>query len=535
MSVWTALARLFQSSSGAVNGSYFPYRATMGPRLDPVELPPAELYRLLKILYLSADSYGELARANVAVGRRTAEIKGIRSPIVPVVSWFSQKTFPKPLTIVTEHPDIIPAIEQVWTWSNWRARQSTAAGWAALYGESWLHVQASPERGRVWFEALEPEYVTDFAEDERGFVQFVRIDIPKHDATADGGTARRTHTETWSAPEQVYRRWETDGDTSGRKLADLGQPAEEEAFSTFGITFVPFVRTVFSDIGETRGIGAVQLALEAIFEADLSASALHELLYVQGDGAWVATAAGNDPNGRPIPPLRVAAAAPTFDSFGRQTGNGTGQQADGEITVGKRSFWRLPGGYDLKSVVPDIQFDAALAILKDHDAYLERLMPALSYSKIAEISGPDLSGRALRYKLSAAVDQLLDVRATALEKLAQADAMALTLGAVNGIPGFEGLGTFEAGDFVHEFEDVQVIPVGDNEESQTTLQQAQAFAAFAAAGLPLSENLVRTLGITEEEATAIVQAATAETEASMERQAAAFGGQPPQQGDGNAA
>jgi hypothetical protein len=143
------------------------------------------------------------------------------------------------------------------------------------------------------------------------------------------------------------------------------------------------------------------------------------MVYQDAEGAWVVTANGTDAAGRPIPPMQVAAAQPTYDALGRQTGNGTGVQSDGSITVGKRSFWRLPGGYALQSVVPNIDFAGALAILQDHDTVLERLMPALAYARISEMSGGDLSGRAIRFKLTPFIDQVTGVRATALEKLSR--------------------------------------------------------------------------------------------------------------------
>jgi hypothetical protein len=526
MSVRETLSRLFGGAVTSFNGSAYPTGLYTNRNIEPQELPASEMYRLLKTLYLGNGAYDTLAYGGMAVGRATPQLKAIRSPIVPVVQWFSQKTYPKPLELVTEHPAIEEPLAQVWKWSNWRAKSSMVAGWAALYGEQWIKVQADPLRGRVWFEYLEPCYVTDFEEDAQGFCQYVRVDIPKCDEDAPGGRRIYTHTEEWSTETQTYRRWETDGDACGKKISDLGTPAEEEPFRAFGIDFTPFVRTVFSDIGEKRGVGAVQLALEAIFEADLSATNLHAMLYQDADGAWVATAAGADAQGRPIPPMAVANAAPTYDAAGRQTQNGTGSQSDGSISVGKRSFWRLPGGYDLKSVVADINYAAALAILKDHDEHLERLMPALAYSRISLLTG-DISGRAIRYRMSAAIDQVLDVRATALEKLAQADAMGLTLGQVNGIPGFEGVGDFDRGDFEHTFKDVAVIEVDALEEAQADLARGQAAMAYGNAGLPLSVVLTDVLRKTEQESTDILDAATAEAEAAAQRQADIFAAQPP--------
>ncbi len=527
MSVLTAMTRLF---GGAVlaNGSAHRTDDVVSYRIEPRELPAASLYGLLKTLYLTTGAYDDLANARVILGRTPPQMKAIRSPVSAIVNAWGSKLYPTPLTVVADNAAIVDPIDQVWRWSNWRAKQSTFGRFVGLYGEAFHHVQASQETGRVWWEYLEPMYVTAWEEDPRGYLTFVRVDILRRDD--DLASPLKTHTETWSSDEQVYRRWETEGDAAARKLKDLGDPAEEIPFRMFGIDFVPFVRTPFLDLGE-RGIGAVQLALEAIFEADLSATNLHGMLYQDGDGAWVATAAGVDANGRPMPPLTVANAAPTFDALGRQTSNGTGTQTDGSIAVGKRSFWRLPPGYDLKSVVADINYLAGLAILQDHDQHIERLSPALAYARLAESGGPELSGRAIRYKLTAFIDQVTEVRATALEKLAQADAMALTLGKVNGIDGFRDLGDFDRGDYEHTFEDVDVVPLNALELAEEARTRAQAIQAYTSAGFPLAAAL-KDLGYTDEQAAEVVDMAVAEAEEAAQRQEAMLGQMEQQQGDG---
>lgn len=525
MTVLSSISRFFGGAATTLNGSAYAYDRAISSRIEPAELPPLALYAVLRLFDLSNGLYDDLSRANTAVGRASSGTKAIRNPVPAVCDAWQAKLWPEPLMIATENAAIIDPIEQVWRWSNWRASRPKVARWTALYGESWLHVQADPDLGRVWFEYLQPAYVTDFEEDARGYVQYVRVDIPKTLET-DYGYKTVTHTEVWDAAMQTYTRWETDGDAAGRKIRDLGAPAEVESLASFGIDFVPFVRIPFSDSGEARGIGAVQRALEAVAEADLSATNLHAMVYQDAEGAWVVTANGTDANGRPLPAMRVAAAEPTFDALGRQTSNGTGTRSDGSVSVGKRSFWRLPGGYGLQSVVPNIDFAGSLAILQDHDVVMERLMPALAYARLSESASVELSGRAIRYKLTAFIDQVIGARATALEKLEQADMMALTLGRVNGIRGFESVGDFDNGDFAHEFETVDVIPLNALELAEESRTRAQALQAYAAAGFPLAAAL-KDLGYTEDEATEVVAMAAQEAEEAAARQEELMAAAPP--------
>ncbi len=509
MSIMTALGRFFgQYTASSSNGSAYPLRTHVEARTRPVELPPRELYALLRLFYLNVGLYDELARTSAIVGRSAPQVKSIRNTVPAVVDFFSTKLLPDPLTIVTEQAAIIEPIEQVWRWSNWGQNRRLFSRYVALFGEGYLKVVANQERGRIYFEVISPEHVTEFETDERGYLVMIRLDVPRSERQP-GGMRRFTYTEAWSKADNLYRSWETDGDAAGRSTDDLGTPLESFAITDLGIDFLPFTRSVFRDLGEPRGIGAVQLALEAIVEADLSATNLHSMVYQDAEGAWVLKSVGTDANGRPLPPPSMGAAA--------QDGT-PGRQSDDTIQVGKRSFWRLPGNQELQSVVADIDYAGSLAILQDHDQHLERLMPALAYSRISELTGGDLSGRAIRFKLTPAVDQVAEVRANAVAALIQADQIALTLAQVNGIPGFEGVGSFDQGSFEHEFEDTDVIPAGEYETAQTLREQATAFSTFAAAGLPMADNLTRVLDVTEEEAEQIVNLAADEAEESLERQ-----------------
>jgi hypothetical protein len=530
MSLRSSISRLFGGAATTFSGSAYPYDRHVQVRVTPVELPQAAIYSVLRLFDLSNGVYDDLARGNVAIGGATASVRAIRNPIPAVCDAWQAKLWPEPLTIVSENAAIIEPLETVWRWSNWRASRPRVARWTALYGEAWIKVQASLERQRVWFEYIEPSSITDFEEDERGYVQYVRVDVIETEET-DTGFRTFTHTETWSTAEQVCRIWVTDGDASGRRLRDLGAPREEIAYAELGIDFTPFVRIPFSDAGEKRALGAVQRALEPVTEADLSATNLHAVVYQDLEGAWVVESNGTDAAGRPLPPMRVAAAEPTYDALGRQTSNGTGVQSDGSVVVGKRSFWRLPGGYTMKSIVPDMDLGGALAILQDHDTALERLMPALAYARISEMSGGDLSGRAIRFKLTPFIDQVTSVRATALEKLEQADMMALTMGKAVGIRELQGIGEFDGGAFAHEFETRDIIPLSDLEMAEAEQMRAQAYQAWRNAGLPDAVALER-LGYTRQEAARIVRLAADEAEQAMERQTALMESQEQRSGEG---
>jgi hypothetical protein len=254
-----------------------------------------------------------------------------------------------------------------------------------------------------------------------------------------------------------------------------------------------------------------------VIEGDLSATNLHSLIFSDLAGAKVLKSIGNDAAGRPLPPPVVGAAS---------ADGSAGRQSDNTVLVGRREFWRLPGNQELQDVIPNIQYAAALAILQDHDQHLERLLPALGYLRISELSGGDLSGKAITYKMRAFVDQVEEARSNVLAALVQADMMALTMGQAAGIPGFDGLGSFAAGDFEHAYADSPILAISSLDDAEERRARAQAAQALATAGVPLSVILTGPLEMTEAEAEEIVAAAADDAEQAFNRQQELMAAQP---------
>jgi len=149
------------------------------------------------------------------LGARRQEIRPLRNPAFRVVEFYAAKLWPgvlpDALPIVTENPAITKPIQQVWTWSNWGSEKQAAARWFACYGDMFVKVATREneigEPVRVFLQNLEPQYVTDFDADERGYLTYIRIDIPQQRRDGDEVKAY-THTEVWTKEE--YRLWEHD-------------------------------------------------------------------------------------------------------------------------------------------------------------------------------------------------------------------------------------------------------------------------------------------------------------------------------------
>lgn len=532
MSILNALARYLGVSARQVDGTYSPPREQQRLAVEARELPPRALYAFLQGLYLTNGAYDDYRDRLAASGALPLNVRPIRNPVSSAVNVLGSKLYPRPLRVTTpktagvtsqqereriEASDPVKAaIDQVHRWSNFPRAARKHARWVALYGEAFTKVVANGETGRVYFEQLEPQHVTAYQMDERDYLTSCRIDILQRDRSA-GGVGLYTYTEAWDRDLGTLRVWRTTGDARDTELDDLRSTPEETPLSAFGIDFVPVVRTPFMELDDGRAIGAVELAVEAILEADLSATNLHSLIFSDLAGAKVLQSSGIDAFGRPLPPPVVRESS--------EDGK-PGRQSDGSVLVGKhggREFWQLPAGQTLVDVIPNIDYDAALAVLRDHDEVLREKMPALAYLRITELSGGDLSGKAIAYKLRPFVDQVEEGRENVLASLQQADHMALTMGQAAGI--FRGLGSYERGDFDHDFEPVPVLTMSSLDDAEEARTRGQAAQALTSAGVPMSYVLTETLRLSEAEATELTEAAADAAAEAFERQQALMAAQ----------
>lgn len=424
-----------------------------------LEEEPARLYDMLWRYYFNNDLYSSLNGISGRLGAMEEGLVAIRNPAYRVVEFYAAKLWGDELPIETEFDEIREPIERVWGWSNWESRKQVAARFMACTGDLFIKVSQREDRQRVFFQLIDARFVVDFDTDERGFLTYCRIDVPQ--TRREGDRLKNfTHTEVWT--KESYRRWEHDK-TSTTEVSELGTPLEELPLNSFGIDFIPIVHAKFRDTGDDRGRGSFLHCLDKIDEANRMATRLHRMLFLHNNAIWAVTQNGVDSAGRPIPPVTL--------------GDGV------SVAVGDSRFISLPGGADLKTLVPAINYEGALKILQAHMEEMAQDLPEMAYYSLRD---RDLSGRAVRLLLGDAIDRAREARANAEQALVRANQMALTIGAKAKL--FDGIGTFEAGKFDHTFTERDILPVSGIDQIEEDKAQAEMLL------------LRRELGVSEEEA-----------------------------------
>lgn len=448
-------------------------------------LPPQELYDLLEAYYLTNGLYDGLGAIIKRAGLWHESMKELRNPAHRVVEFYAGKLWPgdlpRALPIVTDNKPIIKPIEQIWEWSNWSAEKQLAARWFAMMGDMFIKAaeRESTEHGRqVFLQVLDPRHVTDFAQDERGFLTSIRIDVPQVEREWLNGHLKRTsfmYTEIWTKDRVLIFRHDKG---RGANTELLGTALRNEVNP---LGFVPISYAPFRKIGRERGLGAFTHCLTKIDEANRQATRMHALLFRHNNVVWALKANATDPAGRPLPPPALLPMGANTDS----------DLEPGLIKFGDDTFVALPGNSSLESLVPRLDYGSMLSILNAMLEDLRNDLPELRYYDMTIKSG--VSGIAMRYALADAIDRVLEARGNAEACLIRAHMMALSLGQRAQITGFDAatIGEYKTGKFTHSFAAREIVP-------STPAERADVATKLVQAGTPLIWAL-RQAGFTTEE------------------------------------
>ena len=388
------------------------------------------------------------------------------------------------MKVTSESADVQTAIDDVIKSSNIGNNKPAMIRSFSLYGDSFIRVRG--DRENTYLEDTSVFFVTDFEEDTRGFLTYLRIDIP----VLGDNDLPENYTEEWDLETKTLRVWQAQTSRT-TPINQLGQPKETIFFSELGIDFIPVVHTKFRDNGDPRGQGCVYHALDKIYEANRVATRLHDLLFAFGEPVFVASANATDSQGRPLPAPRLEAVATSAPS------GITG--VVGEL-IGR--MIKLPGLTTLNSLIPDVDYSDALAILNAQMEEIEKDLPELRWYSLSPTEQSASSGTALKTLLGAAVDRADEARNNFLSSLSRAFEMALTIGIYNGV--FPAtLGTFDSGDFDHE---LQV----DSAWGESVDEKAATMAALTGAGVP-AKSAMKLAGFTDQQIADAFPAGVGET------------------------
>lgn len=453
---------------------------------------PQALYRLRRMLYDNSWAFRDEASDEL--------ILGLRNVTAALVHFYTFTTWPGQL------PDALPietdgnsdhtqtltsAIHQVWRWSDWQTKKQLYVKTKARDGDALIQIatrnrinaDGQVQVDQVYFNLIDVMFITEMDVDHRGFLTWLRLDIPTSRRLPNGKTEGYVETQVWDKATGTQRVWEH-RKFAGAQLEDLGDPDRIVTLESMtGTDMIPIVHGKHAEDGSVRGVAAIDHALVKMHEASRMATRLHSMAYQYGEPDMQLVGTAYDPDGRPMSPPRLSL------------------ENGGKLSVGRKTFYNPPPGYMVKGVDLSVHFNELLAILQDHMLHIQESdLPQLAYYKLAS-SSRDLSGEALGHMLKPAVESAIEARSLSEAELVRANQIALTTAIHHGLKGFADqfdMRAYDNGLLDHRFATRDVIPMTARERAD--VEKLMSEAAVNKQGYGYSDKqLQREAGLTEEE------------------------------------
>lgn len=386
------------------------------------------------------------------------------NPVPAVVAFYLANTLGRGLQIAAEREERQEALEtavtQVWQWSNFLRLTEGLVETAATLSDSFVKVAektAPAEEGgavtAVYLQDIPPETVRSVATDERGFVTAVRIDTPRRESVFTQEARRHVLVEYWKkdwGDGTGGVRFHETGISADVDDERLGEPVRAQTFEELGYDFIP--------LAYARTPAHWWALTDQIDQYNRKAHQLHRLNRPTG----VIHSRYVDAEGRPMPAPRVATTEQT--------------ETYEESADGAAGWIRVPGNSQFDWASSPVDFGAAVAQLERIRKGVEDALPEY---RVATLDATQVATETLQVLFGMAGERVLSMREALEAGLARAQQMALTMGQLAGLPGFEAetIGTWEDGGIKHSFVERDVF-------TPTAGMVAAAFQQFKAGGLP---------------------------------------------------
>jgi hypothetical protein len=392
------------------------------------------------------------------------DIRPLRTPVHRSVEFYTAKIAIGEPTVSSKSQSVTDAVKQIMEWSNFQIQKPVQVRAMSKYGDLFRKVVS--ENGKVWHEIIDSNVVTDFKEDARGFLTEIRMDTP---ITENGVQAMET--EFWTVndnvPYMAIWRHRLGDNATLEQIQRVKDPVLYVTLAKFGIDFIPFVRTPFQNNGTGWGSNCVEHALLKIDEANRSSTRLHQMLFRHNKALWAVSANQVMTDGTPIPAPKLK--------------QGTNPDRT-DMEMRDNTILYLPGNSTIQGLVPQIDYAAALSVLQAQEKELIQDLPELLYYSLPD---RDLSGKALRTLLGAAIDRAIQAQANFVEGTVRLNQMSMTVGMFQGI--FPSLGNFDDGSLAHSVRFLEPFPLDAGEKAEVLnlyaakmpLKIAMMFAGFS--------------------------------------------------------
>lgn len=383
--------------------------------------------------YYTNDLYDDLAayKANRGLYRY---IRAIYNPMARLTDFYVSKIWGGQLDpdglrgaipVEADNPAIMPALAQLWQWSNWAAKKNLAVRWGACLGDMVIKVVDDRQRAKVYLQVMHPRTIKTAQFDWRGNVTSCIIEYEDSEpGDTEGAYVNFTYREEINKDE--FRTFKND-----------------EPFDYFGYGsawpnpygFVPLALGVHKDCGLDWGLSCAHDCLATIDELNNQVSVLSDRMRKGNNPPWL-LAGVSKPRSGDIDLSTTTAT--TADKTQRQKDN---------LLYG-------PADAKAQALVSDVGLAQTLDYIVSLQGELEQKYTELALHRLRE---SNMSGKALSIVYQDVIDKVMEARGNYDGALVRAQKMALSIGGMRGYFSGFGLESYDAGDEEHRIGDRPVL------------------------------------------------------------------------------
>jgi len=362
------------------------------------------------------------------------------------------------LPIVTDNDRIRAPIADVWRWSNWQTRKDVVALQGAIFGDAIARVVDNPMKERVYFEILHPGVIKDLTVDDFDNIQAYVIEEERADPRNVDRSVTYVETCVKTGSGILYRTY-----LNGKLFAWDGEAYEW----VVPYDFVPMIHIKHNDVGLDWGWSELHPQRSKIHELDDLASLLSDQIRKTINVKWL-FAGVQAPSSSPSTENDYATTQYRPEP-GREAEQALYGSADARATA-------LVAPLDLAGVNAHIQ-----AIQEE----LEKDYPELKFDNLR--SQGTVSGASLRIARQPAETKVQQRRANYDAALVKLNQMAISIGAIQGYPGFDGFSetSYDDGELKHRIGDRPIFQMTDIDKYEEDKIFWEAAKSAKDAGMPL--------------------------------------------------
>jgi hypothetical protein len=305
-------------------------------------------------------------------------IRGLYNPARRLADFYAGFVYPGPLDdaipIESDNEALLPAIQQVWQWSNWLDGKSVFVRYGASLGDVLVAVVDDMERRKVYLDIVWPGQIAALDLDSQGNVKRY---LQEYAADENGREYKYGKEVT---PEAI---------TTFRDDKPFSYQPGQEATVPNPYGFVPAAWARHRNVGSDHGEPAIAACYQKVDELNQLASALNDRVMKIVNSPLIVDAEGKLPNERGKRP-------PTAD------------QASPERDKDSLGLWRVPQGSGIHML--ELQIADAYPALDKQIAEIEKDLPELTvHAQLREMS--QVTGPAAARIMGDAVNRLSDAAA----------------------------------------------------------------------------------------------------------------------------